>query len=83
MATGICICSYVFKLAPFGAAQELAPGEAFFSLHGTEEYLYPGMYEIAFINPQRKKDFSAKVSAQLDTCRLRCGRLDSRGEQLL
>ena len=67
----------MFKLADFGTARELAPGETFFSLHGTEEYLYPGMYERALVNPQKKKDFSAKVSAQLDTCRLRCGRPDS------
>jgi len=53
--------TYVFKLADFGTARELAPGETFFSLHGTEEYLYPGMYERALVNPQKKKDFSAKV----------------------
>ena len=61
----MCICSYVFKLADFGTARELAPGETFFSLHGTEEYLYPGMYERALVNPQKKKDFSAKVCCSL------------------
>ena len=59
------VCRYVFKLADFGTARELAPGETFFSLHGTEEYLYPGMYERALVNPQKKKDFSAKVCAAL------------------
>ena len=54
--------SFVFKLADFGTARELGPNENFFSLHGTEEYLYPGMYERALINPQKKKDFSAKVN---------------------
>lgn len=54
-------CSFVFKLADFGTARELEPGERFISLHGTEEYLYPGMYERALINPQKKAQFSAKV----------------------
>ena len=61
----LLVCRYVFKLADFGTARELAPGETFFSLHGTEEYLYPGMYERALVNPQKKKDFSAKVRAAL------------------
>ena len=52
----------MFKLADFGTARELGPDETFVSLHGTEEYLYPGMYERALVNPQKKKDFSAKVT---------------------
>ncbi len=55
----------MFKLADFGTARELEPGEQFISLHGTEEYLYPGMYERALINPQKKEQFSAKVSVVL------------------
>ena len=51
----------MFKLADFGTARELDPGEKFISLHGTEEYLYPGMYERALINPQKKEQFTAKV----------------------
>ena len=53
--------SYIFKLADFGTARELAPGETFISLHGTEEYLYPGMYERALVNPNAKNEFAAKV----------------------
>ena len=56
-----CICSYVFKLADFGTARELRENETFISLHGTEEYLYPGMYERALVNPTKRHQFSAKV----------------------
>ena len=63
-STDFLSCSFVFKLADFGTARELAPGETFFSLHGTEEYLYPGMYERALVNPQKKKNFQAKVSKE-------------------
>ena len=57
----LVICSYMFKLADFGTARTLAPGETFISLHGTEEYLYPGMYERALVNPHAKTKFAAKV----------------------
>ena len=53
--------SYVFKLADFGTARELGPDETFISLHGTEEYLYPGMYERALVNPGKRHKFSAQV----------------------
>ena len=53
--------SYVFKLADFGTARELGPEETFTSLHGTEEYLHPGMYERALVNTRVKHDFPAKV----------------------
>ena len=71
----ICICmcnlrkdndnSYVFKLADFGTARELREDETFISLHGTEEYLYPGMYERALVNPTKRHQFSAQVSVTL------------------
>lgn len=53
--------SYVFKLADFGTARELRADETFISLHGTEEYLYPGMYERALVNPTKRHQFSAQV----------------------
>lgn len=53
--------SYVFKLADFGTARELGPEDTFVSLHGTEEYLYPGMYERALVNPSKRNAFSAQV----------------------
>lgn len=53
--------SYVFKLADFGTARELGPEETFISLYGTEEYLFPGLYERALVNPGNKTKFSAKV----------------------
>jgi len=51
----------VFKLADFGTARELDPEEHFISLWGTEEYLYPGMYERALINQEKREQFNAKV----------------------
>ena len=51
----------MFKLADFGTARELRENETFISLHGTEEYLYPGMYERALVNPTKRHQFSAKV----------------------
>ena len=54
-------CSYIFKLADFGTARELRADETFISLHGTEEYLYPGMYERALVNPSKRHQFSAQV----------------------
>ncbi|CAI8017084.1 Serine/threonine-protein kinase TBK1, partial [Geodia barretti] len=53
--------SYVFKLADFGTARELRADETFISLHGTEEYLYPGMYERALVNPSKRHKFFAQV----------------------
>jgi hypothetical protein len=53
--------SYVFKLADFGTARELGPDETFISLYGTEEYLFPGLYERALVNPGNRTKFSAKV----------------------
>ena len=55
------VYSYMFKLADFGTARELGPEETFISLHGTEEYLHPGMYERALVNPYAKNAFPAKV----------------------
>ena len=51
----------MFKLADFGTARELGPEDTFVSLHGTEEYLYPGMYERALVNPSKRNAFSAQV----------------------
>ncbi|XP_019854889.1 PREDICTED: serine/threonine-protein kinase TBK1-like [Amphimedon queenslandica] len=53
--------SFVFKLADFGTARQLDPNEHFTSLHGTEEYLYPAMYERALINYRSKEEFLDKV----------------------
>ena len=53
--------SFVFKLADFGTARELGPDETFISLYGTEEYLFPGLYERALVNPGNRTKFSAKV----------------------
>ena len=56
--------SHVFKLADFGTARELGPDETFISLYGTEEYLFPGLYERALVNPGNRTKFSAKVKCQ-------------------
>ena len=60
----IPLFSYVFKLADFGTARELGPDETFISLYGTEEYLFPGLYERALVNPGNRTKFSAKVNCQ-------------------
>jgi TANK-binding kinase 1 len=51
----------IFKLADFGTARKLGPNERFTSLHGTEEYLYPAMYERALIDPRSQEEFRDKV----------------------
>ena len=64
----MCSLSYVFKLADFGTARELRADETFISLHGTEEYLYPGMYERALVNPRKSHQFSAQVCSCWFSC---------------
>jgi TANK-binding kinase 1 len=53
--------SYTYKLTDFGAARELAEGDRFVSLYGTEEYLHPDVYEKALVNTGKKAQFTAKV----------------------
>ena len=60
--------SFIFKLADFGTARELGPDETFISLYGTEEYLFPGLYERALVNPGNRTKFSAKVRHLLCFC---------------
>ncbi len=51
----------VYKLADFGAARELAEGENFVSLYGTEEYLHPDVYERAVLRRPLLKTFTSSV----------------------
>ncbi|XP_038054121.1 serine/threonine-protein kinase TBK1-like [Patiria miniata] len=53
-------CS-VYKLADFGAARELAEGENFVSIYGTEEYLHPDVYERAVLRKPLVRPFTASV----------------------
>ncbi|XP_022097832.1 serine/threonine-protein kinase TBK1-like isoform X5 [Acanthaster planci] len=53
--------SSVYKLADFGAARELAEGENFVSLYGTEEYLHPDVYERAVLRKPLVRPFTASV----------------------
>lgn len=41
--------THIYKLTDFGTARELDEGEQFQSIHGTEEYLHPNVYERAFL----------------------------------
>lgn len=51
----------VYKLIDFGAARQLQDEEQFMSLYGTEEYLYPDMYERAVLRRPTSKQFTATV----------------------
>lgn len=51
----------IYKLTDFGAARELHEEEQFMSLYGTEEYLYPDMYERAVLRRPTGKQFDAVV----------------------
>jgi TANK-binding kinase 1 len=51
----------VYKLIDFGAARQLQDEEQFVSLYGTEEYLYPDMYERAVLRRPSSKQFTATV----------------------
>lgn len=51
----------IYKLIDFGAARELQDEEQFMSLYGTEEYLFPDMYERAVLRRPSGKQFSASV----------------------
>ena len=54
--------SSLYKLTDFGGARELEDNDVFMSLHGTEEYLHPNMYEKAFVADGRTRDtFTAEV----------------------
>jgi serine/threonine protein kinase len=41
----------VYKLTDFGAAKQVQPDEQFYSIIGTEEYLFPEMYARTFYLP--------------------------------
>ncbi|XP_052284351.1 serine/threonine-protein kinase TBK1-like isoform X2 [Dreissena polymorpha] len=53
--------SSLYKLTDFGAARELQEDETFTSIYGTEEYLYPRMYEQAVLRRPGQQDFDASV----------------------
>nr|UCK81545.1 serine/threonine-protein kinase TBK1 [Arenicola marina] len=53
--------STTYKLTDFGAARELDDEEQFVSLYGTEEYLYPDMYERAVLRRPTSAQFDARV----------------------
>jgi TANK-binding kinase 1 len=52
---------HVYKLTDFGAAKEIENNEPFASIVGTEEYLYPGLYEKAFYRNASGNKFNADV----------------------
>lgn len=55
---------HIYKLSDFGAAKIISEyGEELKSLVGTEEYLYPSMYEAALINRNKPRAF---VAASID-----------------
>ncbi|ELT90194.1 hypothetical protein CAPTEDRAFT_124995 [Capitella teleta] len=51
----------IYKLTDFGAARELQEEEEFMSLYGTEEYLYPDIYERAVLRRPSSKMFDGSV----------------------
>lgn len=51
----------VYKICDFGAARELQDDETFMSIYGTEEYLYPKMYEQAVLRRPGVHEFDASV----------------------
>ncbi|XP_023932417.1 serine/threonine-protein kinase TBK1-like [Lingula anatina] len=51
----------IYKLTDFGAARELEESEQFVSLYGTEEYLYPDMYERAVLRRPVQQLFGKEV----------------------
>ena len=53
--------SSVYKLTDFGGARELESEACFQSLHGTEEYLHPDIYEKALVDKKAPANFKAEV----------------------
>ncbi|XP_060598323.1 serine/threonine-protein kinase TBK1-like isoform X3 [Ruditapes philippinarum] len=51
----------LYKITDFGAARELQEDETFMSIYGTEEYLYPKMYEQAVLRRPGVQEFDASV----------------------
>ncbi|ESO85217.1 hypothetical protein LOTGIDRAFT_168021 [Lottia gigantea] len=51
----------IFKLTDFGAARKLEEEENFTSMYGTEEYLYPAMYETAVLRLPTGQTFDSRV----------------------
>ncbi|KAL4226441.1 hypothetical protein ACF0H5_014424 [Mactra antiquata] len=51
----------LYKLTDFGAARELQDDETFMSIYGTEEYLYPKMYEQAVLRRPGVHTFDSSV----------------------
>ncbi|XP_041349809.1 serine/threonine-protein kinase TBK1-like [Gigantopelta aegis] len=59
-----------FKLSDFGTSRQIADGEEFLSLVGTEEYLHPDMYERAFVNKQKPAGYNSSADAWSLGCTL-------------
>ncbi|XP_063675473.1 serine/threonine-protein kinase TBK1-like [Bolinopsis microptera] len=53
--------SSMYKLTDFGGARELEEDAVFMSLHGTEEYLHPDIYEKALVDRRAPANFRAEV----------------------
>ena len=53
--------SSIYKLTDFGGARELEEDAVFMSLHGTEEYLHPDIYEKALVDRRAPANFRAEV----------------------
>eukprot|EP00057_Strongylocentrotus_purpuratus_P028812 XP_011683286.1 PREDICTED: inhibitor of nuclear factor kappa-B kinase subunit epsilon isoform X2 [Strongylocentrotus purpuratus] len=51
----------IYKLADFGAARQLTDDENFTSLHGTEEYLHPMVFERAVLREPAALPFDARI----------------------
>nr|XP_054752316.1 serine/threonine-protein kinase TBK1-like [Lytechinus pictus] len=51
----------IYKLADFGAARQLTDDENFTSLHGTEEYLHPNVFERAVLKKPAALPFDARI----------------------
>ena len=53
---------HVYKLSDFGAARQVEmEDDQFMSICGTEEYLFPDVYERALINRNLQKSFKAGI----------------------
>ena len=52
---------HVYKLSDFGAARQVEEDDQFTSICGTEEYLFPDVYERALINRHIQRSFKASI----------------------
>lgn len=53
----------MYKLTDFGAAKQVHPDEEFYSIVGTEEYLFPEIYARAFFLPC---DMNQRLTSDID-----------------